>query len=101
MLEPLCRGTAQSRSEASDTTTLEPFCVPEADQKRALAGARRVARKMHLNRFAAAVFMDGHGEGLRLVNRPTRIEEYTVWLQRFGVRDPALAAALDESVTAP
>ncbi len=54
-------------------------------------GPRRVARKMHLNRFTNGGFLDGHSMKLPLENRASDAENYCVWLRRFGVRkvDPA------------
>jgi prepilin-type N-terminal cleavage/methylation domain-containing protein len=58
-------------------------------------GYRRVARKMHLNRFTNANFFDGHGASIQLANRPSQVENYAYWLRLFGVRDPLRVAQED------
>lgn len=56
-------------------------------------GPRRTARKMHLDRFTNANFMDGHGQGVSLGNRklangsPDHLSNYAYWLRLFGVKD--------------
>ncbi len=56
-------------------------------------GPRRVARRMHLNRFTNACFMDGHAGSLQLSPRTWTAErKYTRWLNLFGVKDAAGAA---------
>jgi prepilin-type N-terminal cleavage/methylation domain-containing protein len=64
-------------------------------------GPRRVARKMHLNRFTNAIYMDGHAEGIQLANfkdpsgNPDHTRNYAYWLNLFGVRDPLEVATAD------
>ena len=57
---------------------------------------RRVARKLHLNRFTNAVFMDGHAAGIPAETRATNMENYLAWLRRFGLTKSALAQAVTE-----
>jgi prepilin-type N-terminal cleavage/methylation domain-containing protein/prepilin-type processing-associated H-X9-DG protein len=57
---------------------------------------RRVARKLHLNRFTNAVFMDGHAASIPLERRATNLDNYLVWLRRFGLSKDALAQAVTE-----
>ncbi len=65
-------------------------------------GPRRVARKMHLNRFTSSVFLDGHAEGVQLVNykdaygNPDYEANYAHWLALFGVKEPKVVAGLDK-----
>jgi prepilin-type N-terminal cleavage/methylation domain-containing protein/prepilin-type processing-associated H-X9-DG protein len=56
-------------------------------------GYRRVARKLHLNRFTNGVFFDGHAGGMPLERRATDLDNYQVWLRRFGLKPAAVAAA--------
>lgn len=64
-------------------------------------GPRRVARKMHLDRFTNAAFFDGHARGVQLANRrldsgaPDHIANYAYWLRLFGVRDADVVANRD------
>ncbi|HPD29300.1 MAG TPA: type II secretion system protein [Phycisphaerae bacterium] len=46
---------------------------------------RRVARKLHLNRFTNGVFLDGHAQGAQHERRGD-LENYKTWLKRFGVK---------------
>jgi prepilin-type N-terminal cleavage/methylation domain-containing protein/prepilin-type processing-associated H-X9-DG protein len=57
---------------------------------------RRVARKLHLNRFTNAVFMDGHAAGMPFETRATNMDNYLAWLRRFGLTKSALAQAVTE-----
>lgn len=77
--------------------------VPESplfNRSHLTIGARRAARRMHLDRFTNAVFFDGHGESVqspgRTVMPPTQNvaedqEKYVFWLRRYGCRVPANA----------
>ncbi len=47
---------------------------------------RRVARKLHLDRFVNAAFFDGHAQGVPLERRGSDLENYVAWLKKFGVR---------------
>lgn len=64
-------------------------------------GYRRAARKMHLNRFTNATFMDGHADKIPLANRtdggggPNHVANYAYWLKSFGVKD-ALRIAMED-----
>jgi len=58
---------------------------------------RRVDRKLHLNRFTNAVFMDGHAAGIPFENRGSNMDNYLAWLRKFGLTK----AALQEAVTEP
>jgi len=64
-------------------------------------GPRRVARKMHLNRFTNASFFDGHCDSIPLANRknpdgsPDHVANYAYWLRLFGVRNVEEYAAQD------
>ncbi|GMU21936.1 MAG: hypothetical protein AMXMBFR13_20240 [Phycisphaerae bacterium] len=58
-------------------------------------GARRAARKMHLQRFTNANFFDGHGASVQLSNRPNQVANYAYWLKLFGVKDPLAVAQQD------
>jgi prepilin-type N-terminal cleavage/methylation domain-containing protein/prepilin-type processing-associated H-X9-DG protein len=51
-------------------------------------GPRRAARKMHLQRFTNAAFLDGHSKGIQLERRANDVENYAVWLRHFGIKDP-------------
>jgi prepilin-type N-terminal cleavage/methylation domain-containing protein/prepilin-type processing-associated H-X9-DG protein len=52
-------------------------------------GPRRVARKMHLQRFTNAGFFDGHAAGVQLADRALPDEDkYAHWLRLFGIKDP-------------
>ncbi len=65
-------------------------------------GPRRVARKMHLNRFTNGGFMDGHADSVQLANRkdasgnPDHVGNYAYWLNLFGVEDAYTVAQLDQ-----
>jgi prepilin-type N-terminal cleavage/methylation domain-containing protein len=58
-------------------------------------GPRRAARKMHLKRFTNATFMDGHSDGIDIVNRGSDVENYAFWLNKFGVKDALEVAQND------
>jgi prepilin-type N-terminal cleavage/methylation domain-containing protein/prepilin-type processing-associated H-X9-DG protein len=58
---------------------------------------RRVARKLHLNRFTNAVFMDGHAAAIPLENRGSNLENYLAWLRKFGLTKDALTQAVTEN----
>jgi prepilin-type N-terminal cleavage/methylation domain-containing protein/prepilin-type processing-associated H-X9-DG protein len=47
---------------------------------------RRVARKLHLDRFTNCVFLDGHAAGISFERRGSDLENYKAWLKRFGVK---------------
>jgi prepilin-type N-terminal cleavage/methylation domain-containing protein len=61
---------------------------------------RRVARAMHLKRWTAAVFFDGHGDGVPLskAKKPDGTDfhqkNYAYWLRLYGVKDYERAAAI-------
>lgn len=57
---------------------------------------RRVAFELHLNRFANAVFYDGHAAPVPMEKRPTWQENHRVWLQRFGLTQAGITAALNQ-----
>lgn len=59
-------------------------CVNVTDEP----GVRRAARKLHLNRFTNASFLDGHAAALPPAGWPLDESNYGVWLSRYGVRDP-------------
>ncbi len=59
------------------------------------AGVRRVARKLHMNRFTNAGFLDGHAAGLPPGGSPLDEVNYGAWLSRFGVKN------VDAARTAP
>lgn len=67
-------------------------------------GYRRMARKMHLNKFTNAAFFDGHGENVPMAGRtlpsgmPDHQGNYAYWLRLFGVRNPEDFAAMDTSM---
>lgn len=66
-------------------------------------GYRRVARKMHLNRFTNASFMDGHAASVPVVERrgsdgQPGVANYAYWLRLFGVQDAATVAAGDNDL---
>ncbi len=64
-------------------------------------GPRRAARKMHMDRFSNAAFMDGHAAGLQLANRkgasglPDHTANYAYWLKLFGVNNASQIAIAD------
>jgi type II secretory pathway pseudopilin PulG len=52
-------------------------------------GPRRVARKMHLQRFTDAGFFDGHAAGVTPAASSLPDEDrYAHWLVLFGIKDP-------------
>jgi prepilin-type N-terminal cleavage/methylation domain-containing protein len=63
-------------------------------------GMRRVARKMHLDRFTNSGFMDAHARGVPLVDHrlpccPDHVSNYAHWLRLFGVKEPREIAEAD------
>jgi prepilin-type N-terminal cleavage/methylation domain-containing protein len=69
-----------------------------------LPNARRVARKIHLNRFTAASFYDAHAVAVPLAGKvlpngqTDHVGNYAYWLRLFGVKDPENVARLDNSL---
>lgn len=57
-------------------------------------GPRRIARKMHLDRYTNTDFLDGHAAGLQLGRRATDVDNYYLWLIRAGVQDPETVKSL-------
>ncbi|NLE61885.1 MAG: DUF1559 domain-containing protein [Planctomycetes bacterium] len=57
---------------------------------------RRVAHRLHLNRFTNAVFYDGHAAGLQ-PGTGNDLENYALWLRRFGLTPTAVATALTKT----
>lgn len=59
---------------------------------------RRVARKMHLQRFTNVAFYDGHAVGMPLAEyelpngRPDDVRNFAYWLRRYGIKDPNMKA---------
>jgi len=58
---------------------------------------RRVAFELHLNRFANAVFYDGHAGPIPVERRPNAQENHRAWLQKFGLTP----TAINNAVTMP
>ena len=56
---------------------------------------RRVARKLHMNRFTNTMFFDGHAAGIQLKTDGTAVQQYAYWLRIFGVKDYLTAAQND------
>ncbi len=54
---------------------------------------RRVALRLHLNRFTNSVFYDGHAAGLQ-PGTGNDLENYALWLRRFGLNQTAVTAAM-------
>jgi prepilin-type processing-associated H-X9-DG protein len=67
-------------------------------------GYRRVARKLHLNRWTNGAFLDGHAEAMLLAHRTKRdgsqdhTANYAYWLRIFGVEDAYRIAQEDTSL---
>lgn len=57
-------------------------------------GPRRVARRMHLNRFTNTGCLDGHAAGLPPAGKSLDVDNYGVWLSRFGVKNADQAKLL-------
>lgn len=62
--------------------------LPDAD-----ARYRRVARKLHLNRFTNAVMYDGSAGGFSCGESTAPLDNYLLWLKRFGLTANALTTA--------
>lgn len=81
-----------------------PLASTDADNTSDGPGYRRMARKMHLNRFTNAAFFDGHGQGIPLANRklasgePDHLANYAYWLRLSGVRNADEYAAMDTTM---
>jgi prepilin-type N-terminal cleavage/methylation domain-containing protein/prepilin-type processing-associated H-X9-DG protein len=58
---------------------------------------RRIARKLHLNRFTNGVFFDGHAAGIQIEKRASDLDNYLAWLRRMGLRKQALTEAITAS----
>ncbi len=60
---------------------------------------RRAGRKIHLNRFANAWFLDGHCAGVQMANRGNEVLNYEYWLRLFGLTKPEEAASVAINVS--
>jgi prepilin-type N-terminal cleavage/methylation domain-containing protein/prepilin-type processing-associated H-X9-DG protein len=62
---------------------------------------RRVGRKIHLNRYTNAVFLDGHGMAVQYENRVSDLENYKAWLIKFGVKPSVFLKADNDPAVVP
>lgn len=73
-----------------------PQAIMEKDKNSELI-YRRVALRLHLNRFTNAVFYDGHAAGLQPGTSSNHLENYALWLRRFGLTATAITTAMTRS----
>lgn len=68
--------------------------TPQRNPSNSNTGPRRVARRMHLDRYTNAVFYDGHAAGMDLANSSLNDSmKYATWLQRYGVEGTLIELA--------